>query len=208
MAFVPALDCAETVLRFTLPNLNEAVNVLNFRFLGGLPDDTDLNVLWDLMKTWHAAFYDTCQSNGVSLSSIYVRGLTTAFEPVIDAAVAPAQVGAVTTPPLPANVTLAISHRTGLAGRSRRGRSYVVGLAEGDVVGDFVTAARVTTINTAFNALRAAGTFVAAGWQFVVLSRFSEGELLDDAVVTPITTSFCVDGRVDTQRRRLIGEGT
>lgn len=208
MSFVPAQDCVEAVLRFTLPNLNTAVNVLNFRDMTGTPDENRLEDLSGLLNTWHNAFYDVLQSNTVSLTSKYLRGLTSEFEPVYDQPVTPAQVGVSASPALPANVTLAVSHRTGLAGRSRRGRTYIVGLSEALVSGDFTVAGVTTNANAAFNALRGLTTFVASGWQFVILSKYVGTTPRAAAVITPVTNSFCVDARVDTQRRRLLGTGS
>lgn len=208
MPFISAPNCAEAVIRFTLPNGNIAVNVLNFRRI----DSTDytLTTLTDLtnrLKTWHAALYDLCQSNQVSLTSIYARDLSNEFGAVVDVPVSPAQVGAVASPALPANVTLSISHRTGFAGRSYRGRSYVVGLSEGSVAGDFVGSSAANLAQTAFNGLRG-GDFVLNGHEFVILSRYTDGAPRSEALPIAVTQSLYVDLRVDTQRRRLIGEGS
>jgi len=93
-----------------------------------------------------------------------------------------------------------------LAGRAYRGRIYHIGLAEGDVTGDFITNARGNAIRDAYAALRS--QVIANGtWQMVVISRQLNSVPRVVGVGTPVTQLVLTDYRVDTQRRRLIGEG-
>jgi hypothetical protein len=74
------------------------------------------------------------------------------------------------------------------------------------VLGDFVLISRGDSIRTALADLRtdvnAAGTFVQ-----VIISRQLNGVPREIGVATQITGTSLEDYRLDTQRRRLAGEG-
>jgi hypothetical protein len=112
--------------------------------------------------------------------------------------------------PLPSNVTAAVSFRTGLTGRSNRGRNYIVGLSGDEITGDSLTAGTVANWTSIFNVL---GTYlVDLGAQHVVASLF-HGVDVDHKPIPRIegiahdVTNYIVDAALDSMRRRLIGRG-
>jgi len=107
--------------------------------------------------------------------------------------------------PLPNNVSLAMSLRTGLSGRSFRGRNYIVGLTQAAVVGNTVNTSEISALLTAYESLRVPPTD--AAWQMSVVSRFTGGAPRTTGVATPVTSVIVVDATVDSQRRRLPGRG-
>lgn len=98
---------------------------------------------------------------------------------------------------LPGNVAVVISWRTGRAGRSYRGRTYVGNLSEGDVEGDTYTSGLLTKLaelGAEMLVSRLAGRFFpAVGSRKLNLST--------------IINSFILEPTVDSQRRRLAGRG-
>ncbi len=101
---------------------------------------------------------------------------------------------------IPASVALVVSHRTERTGRSRRGRTYLPGLTEGNVIFNTADAGCVT---------QAAGNFTvldtnldALNLDHVVYSLYADSAPRVTPIATVITSRI-VNNRVDTQRRRL-----
>lgn len=101
---------------------------------------------------------------------------------------------------VPASVCLVVSHRTDHTGRSRRGRTYLAGLTEGNVGGNNVDAGAVTAAEDYFDAIDTNLAFV--NMAHVVYSLYSGGAERVTPLATPITSRI-INSRVDTQRRRL-----
>lgn len=204
MAFIPVPATAEFVLSFTGPNGNIMKNVLNIRE-ATLVDWTPtlLQGVIDLLQSWHSTTADTWQSNQVALTNILGRDLSAPDSYVVEENMN--QAGASATPVLPANVTFCVKALTGFAGRSFRGRLYWIGLYEGGVAGDFVADVTATGIVAAMNTLRT--QLNTQGMTPVVVSRVSNGVPRVTGVATDIISYSKTDNRVDTQRRRLVGEG-
>ena len=116
------------------------------------------------------------------------------------------EVGTSTGPDLPNNATIAIARKSGLAGRSFRGRVFWQAL----------TASMVTTANNlnsavgldiidAINAVDAAAILL--DWTPVIVSLFTGGAPRVSGVTTPITSWSLTNLVLDGQRRRLPGRG-
>jgi hypothetical protein len=105
----------------------------------------------------------------------------------------------------PNNVTVAVKKATGRAGRSYRGRTYVVGLPLGAYSDNRLTTTYATALLDAFDALTAVGGPLDI-FQLVVLSEVSGGVPRAEGVTTPVT-GFAIDPVLDSQRRRLPGRG-
>ena len=206
MAFIPIEDVAEVIMSYRFPGGNVAKNVFNVREAGlGGWDAASLTSLTDEFIAWETDTAKLSRSNEVTCFNVTARDLSTQAGAVIERGVN--IVGAATNPMLPAQVTLAVKAVTGFAGRSFRGRHYWIGLWETSVVGDFVISAAATGIVAALNTLRTAlpnGTPTA---RLVVASRYANGQPRAAGIANDILTYQLVDNRVDTQRRRLIGEG-
>ncbi len=163
-------------------------------------------------RDWWAASYAQLCSSEVSLRAVQATDLTTdtAGQVVVDGAGA---LGLVGGGGMPSNVSLAVSFRTGLRGRSFRGRNYVVGIGgtfqEGinELDEDFITNVGVQYTNLLTDVFT--GDFV-----WVVVSRFSGVDPdthkpvpRETGVATPVTNVVVVDNTIDSQRRRLPGRG-
>lgn len=107
---------------------------------------------------------------------------------------------------LPNGNTVTTAFRTGLRGRSYRGRNYFVGLSTGSLASpNAVTADFAQDISDAYDALSGAITVNTA--VHVVVSRFTDGFPRANGVTTPVT-NYTTDVTIDSQRRRLPGRGT
>lgn len=203
MAFVPAVDCAEAVIGFIGDGGNYN-NVLNFKYATAY-DQSNIDDLADAVDGAVGSDYLAILSDQVSYVNTHVRGLTSSVD-LEGVANASASTGGDSDSPLPSNATLCVSLRTGLTGRSARGRFYSVGATFGDVLtADVFTAAYVAAVVATIVAISTQAG--AAGWTLVVLSRRNAGVALTAAVARPVTQIYAVDNNVDSQRRRLKGRG-
>lgn len=102
--------------------------------------------------------------------------------------------GGSSSAPMPPNVAIALSWRTGLTGRSNRGRTFLPGIGEDKVDGGgIIVASFVTALVSAGE-----GLLVALGLDDIPLVVASRKNGTGTAV-----TTCTVDNIVDTQRRRL-----
>jgi hypothetical protein len=174
---------------------------------GTAPDPDDIA---DVFAAWEAAEGNDNRSEQMALNKIKVRDMTTATGAGIERDIIPDIVGQHTNPLLPSNVTAAIKWGTGQMGRSKRGRTYHIGLAEFSVNLDVLVDGVRTGLHANYTALLT--RLATAGYNLVVASFYSgvdaDGKPIPRAaaVVTPITT-VTVDPIIDSQRRRLRGRG-
>jgi len=107
----------------------------------------------------------------------------------------------------PNNQVLSVSRRSGLAGRSARGRVFWPDIPDEDKLDDnHVTAARAIVYAEIMDALTAA--IAGAGWVEVIVSRRTNGVANVPAVTYPVTQYLTVDNTLDSMRRRLPGRGS
>lgn len=205
MAFIPFPACAEVVLTFrNNNNLNFAKNVFGIRSTAGNYSSAALADVNLALTGWMTNTLRSLVSTEMSLVDVYSRALHADNGPVQDTPITIA--GTLASPLMPMNVTIALKLLTGLAGRSYRGRWYFCGLVESKVGGDFVDQTHVTNIIAALSTLRNT-VLPAHSSELVILSRFHNKAPRAEGVATPVNNISVTDTRVDTQRRRLIGEG-
>lgn len=197
MAFVPASNVLQIEARGTYHG-NPFENVIYFK------RDTAWDATaWTNLVPTILAWVDLVraqQSNSVLWSELYATDLTSQSAQTFSFPISPQRAGALTNPGLPANVAFCVSFKTAARGRSFRGRNYVVGLTEADVVGNIVDTDVAQALRDAYDSLRlASGT--TTFW--VVLSRQANGVARSAGLATRITSVNITDQKVDTQRRRL-----
>lgn len=98
-------------------------------------------------------------------------------------------------------VALVVTHKTGLTGRSARGRSYIPGLDEVDLNATSVITAQVLTDAVEIFSLFAT-ELDTADYNHVVLSLYHDGAERATPIAFQID-EYTTNSRVDTQRRRL-----
>jgi len=201
MASVPAVNCAVATVQ-GVNNFRPVSFGLNFHFSAGPYAQSDIEALAEEVDAWVGANALNLICNEAAYTNTHVRGLTNNLDLEADNATNAApgnQLGET----MPNNVSFVVSHRTGLTGRSGRGRTYLWGLATVSLSANedvFLT----TFADQAVDEFEALDSFVAPiGWEHVVLSRHSGGVPRATALIIPVTQYVYTDLKVDTRRKRL-----
>jgi len=170
-------------------------------FLAGPYDQADIDNLADVGDDWYSANMAPLQSVSCGYNGCRVRGVNA----IIDLEAfdfSGATPGGSANAPLPNNVTIAISFRTGFSGRSRRGRQYHIGLVESDVtnnaVGVLIAAELLAAYGGFFGDLQ-----TAASCEHVIVSYCNNNAWRSSALITEVSSYVLTDTNVDTQRKRL-----
>ena len=204
MAFIPVPDAIQVELVY-LWNGQRCQNVLHYMTVGA-PTVEQMEAVAQFFVDWFGTTMDLLTVNTCSLVEIRVFDMATENAPGITYASGLPLLGAITSSAtMPNSVTVSVTKRTALRGRSFRGRVYQVGLTEGMVEGNNVIPAQVAAITAAWNTVKdiTDGTEV---FTLGVVSRFSGGQPRTQGIITEVQ-SFTCDGVIDSQRRRLPGRG-
>jgi hypothetical protein len=210
MPFVPVANTALAEIRVTA-NGQQCENTLWFE---GITDPTvaDLIALGGALQSWWTTSVAPLTSSDVQLREILCTSQTTVSSPQFSTVPATPEFGTSTANIVPNNVTMSVSFRTALRGRSFRGRNYIIGLTEDQVAGNSFVAGVTALWQSAYEDIFEAVVGIDFAW--VVVSRFSgvnpsTGQPIPRAagVTTAVGTVLVVDGFVDSARRRLTGRG-
>lgn len=187
-------------------------NTLWFEF-GTPPLAADLTALGGLLLTWWGTNIGPLASQGLQVREVVCTSMHSAVAPQATSTPSGALTGGSVNEIMPNNVSMTVSFRTGLRGRSFRGRNYVTGLTIDQVTGNQIIPAVVADFIAAYEAL---GTAISgSGWTWIVASRFSGVDPTTKkpipraaGVTEPVIAVVVVDAFVDSQRRRLPTRGT
>lgn len=210
MPFIPVANTALIEIRMT-QNGQQVENTLWMEHATD-PTAAEIDTICIAVRDWWSTNLAPIVSSNVELREVVGTSMTSASSPVGNAVPGSPLFGGSTANIVPGNVTMAISFRTGLRGRSFRGRNYAVGITEDQIAGNQFVAGLTALWQAAYDQLLldSAG----AGWEWVVASRFSGVDVNGDpipraaGVTTPVTSIVVVDNNVDSQRRRLTGRGS
>jgi hypothetical protein len=169
--------------------------------------DSELLQLVNIGFTWWVNNLNDYQSDELTLIRVEARDLSTEFAPFATNTPLSGNAGLRESPPMPANVTLAIKWASALTGRSTRGRTYHIGLTEDQVEGQTINDVQRTGLINAYNQLRSDINSFDSTWVLSVLSRVQDGVPLAEAIAYEIA-SVTADEFIDSMRRRLAGRGT
>jgi len=205
-------SCVEALIRY-IWNGQTCENTLWFQTLSETPPTAaNLAQLAGTLHTWYQNELRPIQVSNCQLTEIYVRQAVQAGGLEFTTPAAPGDVGSAAGLSEAGNVTLVVSLRTGLSGRSFRGRNYSIGMSQNHQNSGTATSTYVDALEAAYDALF--GDIAADGvFQWVVYSQFSGVDENGDPIVretplvTPITAAIVVDDRTDSQRRRLRARG-
>lgn len=207
MPFIPVAATAMVEFIYTsISGVSE--NTLYFRRVDlGSPSEEAMGDLCAGLQAWWLTHLEAIQPVSYTLTEIVATNLETATSPAVAFPVG--FPGIDTGSALPSQDTLCISFRTNQRGRSYRGRNYVIGLQENQVVFDTVDLAVATAWVDAYADLP---TFLPGGlgapeWTWVVVSRFTNGEPREFGIATPIFEVQVVNRFIDSQNRRLEAHG-
>jgi len=202
MAFIPFPDTNLVELVYNLPSGQVAENTLYFQQTTPITEAT-MEDLATAVGSWWATEVAPLVHDGVTLNFIRVTNMESDTAPSLE--FAQGTPGEVAGANMPGNVTAAISFKTSKRGRSFRGRNYVIGLVDAQIVNDSIDAGLRTAYEDAYEALALAVDGIDCF--HVVASRQEDGVVRTTGVNTPVT-SYRMEGFIDSQRRRLAGRGT
>lgn len=199
MAFQSVPDTVEVNPRF----IGDGVpmeNALTFRRAGGY-NLTQLTALVDAVQAWVESDYLPLMNNLVTSTETYGKGLEFEADIQYTKLATPASVGAVGSA-MANNVTKAITLRSGLTGRSSRGRIYMIGLSATQLNG--VATIEQSYVDDVIDALEALKVIIEAlGWLWVIVSRYKDGVKRATATTVEVAQFGVSDLTTDSQRGRL-----
>lgn len=212
--FVPVADVGEFVVVQQLFGEN-CLNVYHILKTGGWTSTSLATMATALISAYNDHIAGV-QSSQCQYVIVRARDLTSASGAVAEVNFPPLSGGDLGDTPLPGNVAACVSHKTGLAGRSFRGRTYLGGIVKPGTTGNLLDSGYVTDILNAFDALDAGIT--AAGGTWGVVSKYSgytqtppKYKKVPTPRVAGIFTDIIdnsMDNRLDSQRKRLAGRGS
>lgn len=168
---------------------------------------TDLDDLCAAVFTWWDTYIKPLVHTTIVLREILARDMSSGsgVSGSYPASVAGTATGSLMT----SQDTLCISFRTLLAGRSYRGRNYIVSLTETNVVEDTVSSGVAIAWVDAYADMPAVidiGTGVGL-WQWSINSTRTNNADRLFGVLTPVNNVVVVDDTIDSMNRRLEGRG-
>lgn len=209
MAFIPIPTGIQVEMIYTWQN-QRMQNV--YCVSKGTPATTgDVAQVFALFESWERNVAKNRRHGLVACTQCDVTALDAIGAPVKSGIFFPTINGALGTNPLPAFVSLAVKHTTGLSGRSFKGRTYHIGLTTGQApLGDQISQADADSTATIYNTLRT--TLLASGYTFMVASRYSGVTIVNGyrravpravGIMTPVVQSVA-ERYLDTQRHRKL----
>ncbi len=198
MPFVPANDVVQVSIHFLSATLERATNVIYVYNANGVSSAADVQDVLDSVKTWLTNEWAGVASDRWQTDYLVGRDMNTQ-EGYIVTDVETIN-GTVSGGSLPAATTIAMSLRTGLSGRSRRGRIFHVGLPVTFVTDSAVTVGGASSLIDAYNALLP--ILIGNDQQLVVASFVSGGAPRSTALTTPVLDVILTDRIVDSQDGR------
>lgn len=202
MAFVPFANCGQFSLCFEQYG-QKMENVFHVQAASPM-GVVELSGVSLIIADWWAGNLKAAQAANVTATKIIARALDSLTAPSIEWSGIPLGPAIDTGVPLPGNVTFAVKWFTALGGRSYRGRTYHVGLADGYVTGQSLKGTAVAAFTIAYGHLIA--DLADEDYTLVVASRFSGKAERTTGVATEVI-GCTIDGFLDSQRRRLTGRG-
>lgn len=200
-------------MEYQIPETDLALNVFGVKNTGAWTATT-LAALGAAFHTWHDTLVGgqspySLRNPDTSIIQTTCRDLTTQTSNVVVVPYTGAHAaGTSAGGTLNNGLTKAFTARSGLSGRSQRGRTFVVGATDSAEAGgdpNLINAAWANDWVAIFNALVAAVPAANAAWSLVVISRFHNGAPRGAGVTTPITSYGYSNLYFDFQRRRAPG---
>lgn len=201
MPFVPAPTIVKLSFFYTL-NGQPAMNRIHVKTGSTLPTQTECNAIALSAADWYEGNVVTLVHPNMILREVQAMSIAEANGPQAIVSAGMPMPGTLGQAGLPGNNAFCVSLRTGLTGRSARGRWYWAGLTEGQVVDNTVNSGTVTSIVAALDNLIDA---IRSGpIEPVIVSFVSNGvPRVGGPVYFVINDAIAVDDVVDSQRGRL-----
>lgn len=199
MSFQPVPDGIQITMNY-VSNLGTVAQNRYFVSDGTSPSPTNIELATETFNTWWAENLRAATNASWTLNNITGRGMDTEFGLEIINTTDLPEAGSGTGAAAAFQVSATITWLTGLVGRSFRGRTYFVGMAAAQALGNHLDSSFQAGIQTAFDALLE--LLDTAGFELGVVSFVSAGVPRTDGLFTPVTSAR-VNSQVHTQRRRL-----
>lgn len=203
MAFIPIPNAIRASIE-AIYGGQKVVLTLGWEKAGAVVEQ-DLNDLNDALEDWVSTHLFSAVSDQLSFTGVTSTDQTTESSPSIYKAFTPAISGNQANEATPGNVAAVVSFLTDLRGRSYRGRNYVPGIDSAAFTSPGnLGAAFAAVLLAAYTALSDVTT--ATNLTHSVLSTHHNGAPRVTGVATPVS-SYSIDLKSDSQRRRLPGRG-
>jgi len=185
MDFIPTPGCYKIVAQYLEDSGVVGVNVFNAIATGGSFDFNSALILSTFMG-WYDAVGIAAITNNWALNQLEVRDVS-----VVDGRVnfyndLGVTQGTHAGTPDALGIAMTITWKTGFAGKSFRGRTFVLGLPEEERTGRFWSDGIMASTQTVYDSLL--GDFVDAGLPLVVVSKQRDGVALTTGVPTAIVS--------------------
>lgn len=199
MVFIPTADCIQAAVVYDgWPK--ELVNVFHFQTAGGL-DMSEAELLRDMLDEVYSETWATSALALASIARYEFRDMSTDVGAVINLPPASPIVGVAAGPLPEVQTNVVVSWRSGFAGRTKRGRSYVPGFNIGWLDGQNISSGAAAAVQAWADTLIAAAT--AAVRPLVIVSKQLNGVPRTAGVRTLVATAQ-VNPQIGTQRRRIL----
>lgn len=205
MAFIPVPDCVQCQVEGSLDG-QQTINNLYFRSTIGPRSSADVIALAQSIADWYATFMLVLLNVAWLGRQVKARGLTNEFGFVAAVSMLTSD-GVLSGECLPNNVSMAVSFRTNLAGRSNHGRNYVPALSDTIVDGNNIDSTWAQSVVDAYSELVFPSASLPSGWIWVVVSRYLNNEPRAEGIFQEIMSVQVTDLVVDSMRSRLPGRG-
>lgn len=206
MAFQSVPQTVSVQVRNKLPDNQDFI--VDLAFWRGVTDPTvaEMFALGDDIDQWWTLSIMPYLSDTVAYFEVVCNLLTTATS-LQTSSTSGSIVGGVGTEQAPNAQAACISLRTGMRGRSFRGRNYISGVPNASIAVNHMDPTFMTTIESGYRFLLAGGAYDPSPFSWVVISRRAAGFVRPVGVTTQILNAFFVDDIIDDQRRRKPGVG-
>jgi len=201
MAFVP-VPATIRVNFFQTLNGQPTMNRIHVRGAESLPSQGSCAVVAASLAGWWDTNVQALVGTGLSLREVQAVSIAEQNGPQASFTAGFPLVGTLDNPMLPGNCAFCVSWRTGLTGRSARGRWYWQGLVEPQVVDNNVDEGVAAAIVAAMDNLITTITGISA-FPVIVSYNSGGGPRVGGPVTFLITDALAVDTVVDSQRGRL-----
>jgi len=179
-----------------------AMNRFYVRLGASLPSQGDCQTIANNIDTWWEGNVQAIISSSMAINEIEVKSVAEANGPQATFSAGFPIAGALSSPSLPGNNAFCVSLRSGLTGRSARGRWYWCGLTEGQVTGNTLGSGDQTSILAAMQNL--IDLIASLSAHFVIVSFNADGgPRVGGPVTFNVLNAIAVDSTIDSQRGRL-----
>lgn len=198
MSFIPVPNCAQAIIEYGNSSYPWTNTLWFYKASFGLSEMEDLA---DALTAGLVADLQDVLADGWNTMGMTIYDMNSESAPTFTPVWAPSPGG---LSGAEANISGAcvVTFRTNNRGRSYRGRNYVTGFTEEVISAIGVGQSEVANaVAAAYNGMKT--DVAAAGWTWVVVSRYHNGSPRSAGVYTPVTIAEVRSTTFGTQRRRL-----